>query len=149
MGYLKHSNGNGNKPTKRKQTKPQPPSAPVKVVLTGPDAPGSLQHDINHVAGLAGIEQSLDWIARGLERITNDGTSISLCTARGTVPLKIALAENDEDDALADLTHAFQRIADSLAKLAGLNRPPLEPEWCRDPKCNDAVELTDKPEPTS
>lgn len=132
MGYLKHSNNNnnGNNPIKKKQAKPQP-SDPVKIVVTGPDVPGymptpSLQHDINHVAGLSGIEESLDWIARGLSRLTSDEHNIHISTGYGTAPVKVTFADNDEEDAMDRLVTAIERIADSLAKLAGISRPRLE-----------------------
>ena len=83
-----------------------------------------MQHDINHVAGMAGIEQSLDWIARGVEKLTSD--SIRLCTSERTYPVKITLAEDDTGDTMGQLVTAVERIADSLARLAGLNRPRLE-----------------------
>jgi hypothetical protein len=85
-----------------------------------------MQHDINHVAGLAGVEESLDWIAKGINRLTSDGQDFSLSTASNANPVKITLSDNDENDTMSDLVTALQRIADSVAKLAGLNRPRLE-----------------------
>lgn len=126
--FPKHETGKAPRKGK-KQPQASAPSQPV--VLTGPSETGtSIQHDLNHVEGLSGIESSLDWIAKGIAAITSDDGAISLTSGR-CVPIKITLAANDEEDTLADLVHAFQRIADSLAKLAGLDRPPLEPEWSR------------------
>ena len=130
--FPKHDAGQ----TKACKRKPQPAHAPIApettVVLRGPqqgtfDNPGSMQHDINHVAGMSGIEESLDSIASGLYRITSDDHAISISSG-GCVPVKITFSDHDGD---TDLTYAIQRIADSLAKLAGLNLTPLEPEWSR------------------
>lgn len=41
-------------------------------------------------------------------------------------PIQFTLSENDYDDTLDRLVTAFERIADSVAKLAGLSRPRLE-----------------------
>jgi len=129
MTYLKHNNG-----SKGKQQKAAKKSASVaRVVVTGPDAPcyeptPSMQHDINHVAGMDGVEASLDWIAKGLARLTSDDHTVNLTLAQGSniYPLKLTLAENDFDDTMARIVTAFERIADSLARLAGLSRPRLE-----------------------
>lgn len=101
------------------------------MVVTGPDIPGympspSLQHDINHVAGLADIEESLDWIAKGISRLTSDDHCINLTTGYNTDPIKLTLAPNEYDDTLDRVVTAFERIADSVARLAGLSRPRLE-----------------------
>lgn len=129
MSYLKH-NGNSGK-SKAKAAKK--PDEPVKVVVTGPDVPGymstpSMQHDINHVAGMDGIEASLDWMAKGLQRLTDQDFTVNLTLGQGdnTYPVKITLAENDEGDTLDRLVTAVERIADSVARLAGLSRPRLE-----------------------
>jgi hypothetical protein len=109
--YLKHKDG---QPAKKRQSKQTAqPQQPTDVVLT--------EH-----ASLAGIEGSLDWIARELGRLTSDETSFSLSTAHNTNPVKITLADCDETDTMDRLVLAFERIADSVAKLAGLNRPRLE-----------------------
>lgn len=105
---------------------------PNTVVLTGPDSgyqrSPSMQHDINHVAGLDGVEESLDWIARSLGNLGNDEHTIHLSVGQGfnVNPIKLTLADNDEDDTINRLVTAFERIADSVAKLAGLSRPRLE-----------------------
>jgi hypothetical protein len=102
----------------------------VKVVVSGSDdshmRTPSMQHDINYVSGLGGIEESLDWIARGISKLTCDEHSISLSTGYGTDPVKLTLCPNDYDDTLDRLVTAVERIADSLARLAGLDRPRLE-----------------------
>jgi hypothetical protein len=123
-------------PRKGKRTQPQSEQAsPQPIVVTGPPNPlapfhaeRSIQHDINHVAGLAGIEESLDCLARAVARLTSDEHDISLSTGWNTQPVKITLACNDQDDELDRVITAFERIADSVAKLAGLNRPRLE-QW--------------------
>lgn len=46
--------------------------------------------------------------------------------ALDTDPVKITLAANDDEDTLDRLVTAFERIADAVAKLAGLSRPRLE-----------------------
>jgi hypothetical protein len=128
MAYLKHKNNGGGK----KKPARKPETEPVKVVVTGPDASSysspSLQHDINHVAGLAGVEQSLDWIARSLGQLTNDDHTVGLSVAQGSNihPIKLTLADNDFDDTMDRFVTALERIADSVAKLAGLTRPRLE-----------------------
>jgi len=112
--------------------KKEPVAEPVKVVLTGPATSHmpspSMQHDINHVAGLSDVEESLDWIARSLSRLTDDDHAVGLSLAQGdnTYPVKITLADNIQDDTMDRLVTAFERIADSVAKLAGLSRPRLE-----------------------
>ena len=133
MAYLKQDEvkrAKLKKPTSKKQEAPTK-SEPVHVVVTGPDVPGyvptpSLQHDINHVTGLAGIEESLDWIKRGISHLTSDEHCIHLTTGFGTSPVKLTLADNDEDNAMDRFLSAMERIADSLARLAGLSRPRLE-----------------------
>jgi hypothetical protein len=122
-------------PRKRKQPQPAVTTAPVApVVITGPPAwpaTPSIQHDINHVAGLAGIEQSLDCLVSAVQRLTSDDFDLSLSTGRRTDPVKITLADNDYSDTMERLTTAFERIADAVAKLAGLGRPRLE-QWHED-----------------
>lgn len=126
MGYLKHnSNGKSRQPAK-------PKKAEAPVVLTGPETPygttRSMQHDINHVAGLADVEESLDWIARGVSKLTSDehNVHVSVSTGYNSDPVKITLVANDYEDTLDWLVTAMERIADSVARLAGLNRPRLE-----------------------
>src|ERR1700675_2435497 len=130
MHYLKHNEGKQRK--KPESKKPQQPQQPNTVVLVGPDSgyppSPSLQHDINHVAGLDGVEASLDWIAHGLGNLGNDEHTIHLSVGQGsnTNPIQLTLANNDYDATIDLLFTAFERIADSVAKLAGLNRPRLE-----------------------
>jgi hypothetical protein len=125
--FIKHEDKPGtDKPKRKPQGKPQEPGMHVEV--TGPTVPAhvpspSMQHDINHVAGLAGIEESLDWIAKGLNRLTADGQAISISTGYGSDPVKVTLSANDSDDIMDSLVTAFERIADSVSRLAGLNRP--------------------------
>lgn len=104
----------------------------VKVVVSGPDDSHmrmpSMQHDINYVSGLGGIEESLDWIAKGISRLTSDEHALHLSVGQGsnTNPIQLTLSANDYDDTLDRLVTAFERIADSVARLAGLSRPRLE-----------------------
>lgn len=129
MSYLKHNSTNG----KSRPKAAKKPDEPVKVVLTGPEsklgmpAP-AMQHDLNYVAGLDGIEVSLDWIAKGLQRLTDQDFTVNLTLGQGdnTYPVKLTLANNDCEDTLDRLVAAFERIADSLGRLAGLSRPRLE-----------------------
>ena len=118
---------------KRETKKAKETVTPVRVVVTGPDTPGyvsspSMQHEINYVAGLGGVEQSLDWIARSLSHLTSDehAVRISLGQEFNTDPIKLTLSDNDYDDTMDRLVTAFERIADSVAKLAGFSRPRLE-----------------------
>ena len=131
MSFPKHE---PKKTKTKKPAQPQPqPQQPTTVVLTGPEsshpsAP-SMQHDINHITGLADIEQSLDWIARGINKLTSEEHPVNLVLAQGenTNPIQITLAENIYEDTLDRLVTAFERMADSVARLAGLTRPRLEP----------------------
>jgi hypothetical protein len=77
---------------------------------------------------LDGVEASLDYVARVISRITSDDHTVGLSVGQGanTNPIKLTLADNDFDDTMNRLVTAFERIADSVAKLAGLNRPRLE-----------------------
>ena len=86
------------------------------------------QHDINYVHGLGGVEASLDFIARALYHLNNPEHEINLSLGQGfnVNPVKITLADNDFDDTMDRLVIAVERIADSLAKMAGLTRPRLE-----------------------
>jgi len=72
------------------------------------------------------FEKSLDWIARGLEKLATGKPSMGLYTGDGCLPVKVTLAENINDDTMDRFVTAVERIADSLARLAGLNRPRLE-----------------------
>jgi hypothetical protein len=127
--YLKHKEGQPARKRQPKQsTQPQPSTT---VVLSGPDGSQpspSIQHNIKHLAGLAGIEESLDWIAQGISTLTSGERAVSLSIGRGedAYPVKVTLAGNDYDDSLDRLTTALERIADSVAKFAGLTRPRLE-----------------------
>jgi hypothetical protein len=125
VSYLKH-NSNGNKTKQAKSAKK--PEDPARVAVSGPGTGPSLQHDVNYVAGLSDVEESLDWIARGLSRLTDDDHAVGLSLGQGmnTVPVKITLADNQHDDTMDRLVTAFERIADSVAKLAGFSRPRLE-----------------------
>lgn len=124
-------------PTRRKGAKksPQPATVtPTRVEVTGPDVPSytptpSLQHDINHVEGLGEVAAHLDWIGDAVARLTSDDhyVGLALCQNRYGGPVKLTLADNDDDDTMGRLTTAFERIADSVARLAGLSRPRLEP----------------------
>ena len=129
MSYLKH-NSNRKSAQKRAAKKPEDGT---RVVVTGPDTPAhlsspALQHEINHVAGMDGIEASLDWIARSLGRVTDDDNTVGVVLGQNRYagPVKITFADNDEEDTVDRLVTAFERMADSVAKLAGLSRPRLE-----------------------
>jgi hypothetical protein len=120
-------------PRKVKRTQSPLAENVTKVVVTGPDfhhtAPSrAMQHDINHVAGLSDVEASLDWIAEGIKRLTHADHAVSLSVSQGpnTNPVQLTLAGNDYDDTMGQLVTAVERIADSLARLAGLTRPRLE-----------------------
>ncbi len=125
----KHKDG---QTKKRERKQPPQPQQPSTVVLVGPEwnceSSPSMQHDINHVAGMDGIEGSLDNLVGAVARLTHDDhtVGVAVCQNRYGGPVKLTLADNDEDGTLGDLVTALQRIADSVAKLAGLNRPRLE-----------------------
>jgi hypothetical protein len=102
-----------------------------RVKFTPPYTPSpAMQHDINHVAGLGDVATHLDWIGDAVARLTHDdhNVGVTVCQNRYGGPIKLTLAANDEEDTLDRLVTAFERIADSVAKLAGLTRPRLE-EW--------------------
>lgn len=130
MAYLKHNSKNGNGKQSKQAKKPE---VPTRVVVSGPDVPGhmhtpSMQHDINHVAGLGDVATHLDWIGDAIARLTSDDTTVglALCQNRYGGPIKLTLSDNDEEDTMDRLVTAFERIADSVARLAGLSRPRLE-----------------------
>jgi hypothetical protein len=89
-----------------------------------------MQHDINYVKGLDGIEGSFDNLVSAVYRRTHDDHSVgvTVCQNQYGSPIKLTLASDDEEDTLPRLVTAMERIADSIAKLAGLSRPRLE-EW--------------------
>lgn len=129
--YLKQGEVGGSKRTREPKKSATREDAPVRVVVTGPEGTSrtttpSMQHDINYVSGLKGIEESLDWIAKGISRLTGDEHSIALCTSPGINPIQVTLSTNDYDDTMDRFVTAMERIADSIAKLAGLTRPRLE-----------------------
>jgi len=114
---------------------PQPPQPtqqqPTRVIATGPDSPHgakSMQHEINHVAGMDGIEVSLDHLVSAVARLTQDDYSVglALCQNQYGSPVKLALSDSEGNDIADRLVSAVERIADAVAKLAGLNRPRLE-----------------------
>jgi hypothetical protein len=127
--YLKHKDGQPRK--KRESKQPPQPQQPNTVVLVGPESgyppSPSLQHDV-YVAGLDGIEGSLDNLVGAVARLTHDDhhVGVAVCQNRYGGPVKLTLADNDDDDTMNDLVTALQRIADAVAKLAGLSRPRLE-----------------------
>src|SRR5690349_16882591 len=122
MGYLKHeSKGKGRQaPKPKKQESPEPST----VALTGPES-RSMQHEVNYVQGIDGVEVALDGIANGIGRLTNEDFPVHLILAQGsnTNPVQITLKSNDYDDTMDRLVTALERIADSIARLAGLSRP--------------------------
>jgi hypothetical protein len=115
--------------------KPQPTTeSTTKVEVNGPMGDyghyRSMQHDINHVAGMDGIEGSLDNLVSVVARLTHDDHSVGVSIGQNQYsgPVQITLADNDNSDTMGRLVTAVERIADSVAKLAGLSRPRLE-EW--------------------
>jgi hypothetical protein len=122
MSFPKHET------KKAKARKPrQPEKTETKVVLTGPVSEShvrtpSIQHDINYVAGLGGIEQSLD----ALTEVMGLPKRVHLSTEYKSDPVRLTLSENDYDDTMARIVTAFERIADAVSRLAGLSRPRLE-----------------------
>jgi hypothetical protein len=123
----------------QRKSKPKQPAAkkqedaPNRVVVTGPDVASyeptpALQHEINHVAGLGDVEESLDWIAKGIGRLTSDdhGVTLSLSTGCNSYPVKLSISDGDGNDMTDRLVNAVERIADAVARLAGLSRPRLE-----------------------
>jgi hypothetical protein len=129
MHYLKHKDG---KPTKKRESKQPAPENVSKVVVTGPDSgyspSPSMQHDINHVDGLGDVATNLDWIGDAVARLTADGNHVGLavCQNRYGGPIQITPTDEDGNGMMDRLVAAMERIADSVAKLAGLNRPRLE-----------------------
>jgi hypothetical protein len=133
MSFPKHEAARPRKG--KKQPLPAATETAAKLVVTGPMSdhtgePRSMQHDINHVAGMDGIEGSLDNLVGAVSRLTNDDHYVTLSVSQGsnTNPVQLTLSGNSYDDTMDRLVTAFERIADSVAKLAGLTRPRLE-EW--------------------
>ena len=52
--------------------------------------------------------------------------SLSVGQGSNTNPIKLTLSDNEYEDTMDRLVTAFERIADSVARLAGLSRPRLE-----------------------
>jgi hypothetical protein len=91
--------------TSRKAKQTTDPENITKVIVTGPDVPGhisspSMQHDINYVKGLSEVEASLDWIARGISKLTSDDDTVGVVLGQNRYcgPVKLTLADNDEED---------------------------------------------------
>jgi hypothetical protein len=129
MSFPKHE---PKKTKTKKPTQPQTQPQPSTVVLTGPEsshppAP-SMQHDINHVAGLGEVATHLDWIGDAVARLTHDGNTVGLAVCQNTYggPVQITTTDEDGNSTMDRLVTAFERIADSVARLAGLTRPRLE-----------------------
>ena len=100
-------------------------------MLTGPDTgygTPSVQHDINHFAGLADIQESLDWIAKGIGKLTHDDHTVGLALCQNLYgsPVRLALCDSDGSEMTDRVVDSLERIAASIARLAGLNRPRLE-----------------------
>jgi hypothetical protein len=130
MSFPKHEQ----KPKRSKrapQSQPASQQEPLRVEVTGPDgfALRSMQHDINHVAGLDDVATHLDWIGDAVARLTHDDSTVGLavCQNRYGGPVQVTLTDEDGNSTLDRLVTALERIADSVAKLAGLTRPRLEP----------------------
>jgi hypothetical protein len=100
-------------------------AAPRKKPQPAQTAAATAKADV-YVSGLSGIEESLDCLTQAVRRITSDETDFSLSTGHSTDPVKITLADNDHSDTMDRLVTALERIADAVAKVAGLNRPRLE-----------------------
>lgn len=118
---------------RRKKKQPQPAPAPQPLVVTGPPVEygrPSIQHDINHVEGLSGIEGALNELAAVVSRYVNraasdDHNSLAVFTGpegSGFHPVLLAF-QGETTDRIAT---ALERIADALSKTAGLNLPSLE-----------------------
>lgn len=128
------------KAQKTKQPKPFDPEE----ARYGPDAVAkNVTAEANdyrlNVRNSSCIEEALDGLASIISTyVTNerDGENGSgLYSTKHAYPVKVAidndtlkltLADNDNDDTMDRLVTAFERIADSVAKLAGLTRPRLE-----------------------
>src|ERR1035438_8250726 len=124
MTYLKQKDRPA--PKKRESNKPaQPPAMDrTKVIITGPmsdhnNHPRSIQHDINYVAGMDGIEGSLDNLVGAVARLTHDdhNVGVTVCQNQYGGPVNLALTDTDGNDTMDRLVTAFERIADSVAKL--------------------------------
>ena len=131
MPFPKHE---PSKAARKAAKKPQPAiateSTVKEVVVTGPLDPmsSSIKHDINHVAGLGAVATHLDWIGDAVARLTNDDTTVGLSIGqnRYSGPVQITPTDEDGNSMMDRLVTAMERIADSVAKLAGLTRPRLE-----------------------
>jgi len=119
----------GNFP-KLEQAEPKAPKkGPVKVKNPPPDEPAQThQHDINYVAGLGDVASKLDWIGDAVASLIADGNHVGLaiCQNRYGGPIQLTATDEDGNGMMDRLVTAVERIADSLAKVAGLTRPRLE-----------------------
>src|ERR1700691_1788336 len=99
--------------TKKREKKPAQPQQPNAVVVTGPDSgyrpSPSMQHDINHVAGLADVEESSAWIARAFSQLTSEERTMGLSLGQQshTDPAKVTLADKEHDDTTGALVTAL------------------------------------------
>lgn len=104
----------------------------TKVAVTGPMGDHghhrSIQHEINHIAGMDGIEGSLDNLVSVVKRLTLDDHHVGVTLSQNQYgsPVKLSLCDSDGFDFTDRLVDAVERIADSIARLAGLARPRLE-----------------------
>jgi hypothetical protein len=107
--YLKHKSGKRKeKITAKKTQQPEPPPGPPIVMVTGPDsfldAAGSIQHEINYVAGLSEI-------ATQLEAIHGSLRSYNVNACDGEMTFHHVL----EGEALESIADSLKRIADALS----------------------------------
>ena len=117
-------------PAPRKGNK-KPPQPAVAAVAAAPDPNlglGDVAVALNRIAGLyANHQRRMDMGENGLSISTSSfDDPVKVQLESGDNPVKLTFADNIEDDAMDRLITAFERIADSIAKLAGLNRPRLE-----------------------
>jgi len=131
MGIIKHEDKQGPQPKRKPQGKPS--ESVTRVEVTGPNVPAytptaSMQHDINHVEGLDDVARHLGGIGDAVARLINDDSYVGLavCQNRYGGPIQITPTDEDGNSTMDRLVTAVERIADSVARLAGLTRPRLE-----------------------
>lgn len=124
MGYLKQGevNANGKRSKKPKTAKSE--DCRTQAALADPNPVADA------IDGLASIVSTYVTQARNGDNghslyTTPNGYPVKV-DVESTTPVKLTLADNDEHDTMDRLVAAIERIADSLAKLAGLSRPRLE-----------------------
>lgn len=137
MGYLKQGDVNGNGKRSKKPKTPKTAQAQIETALSQPNGGCGYGEGVREsrcvaeaVDGLASIVSRFVAHARdgenGHSLYTDPNGYPVRVELESTAPVQVTLADNDTEDAMERFLSAFERIADSLARMAGLSRPRLE-----------------------